>query len=170
MEPVGLDVGTPTIHVDGVAFFRPVLSRVLRGEDAGRVFDGGAPAGELPALLRAEAHPDRGPQFDRRRTSARFSLRSEVTGQDVAGPDAEEAMRETRQRWQSVSLGALLALGEADSARQLRNLIHVTPAWVPARRWRRTRAAVAIACATLAVLVVVALYLLVVWRLGGLVP
>jgi predicted DsbA family dithiol-disulfide isomerase len=39
IDQVGDDVGTPTIAFNGAAFFGPVLSRIPRGEDAGRIWD-----------------------------------------------------------------------------------------------------------------------------------
>jgi 2-hydroxychromene-2-carboxylate isomerase len=64
MDPVGMDVGTPVIHVEGVAFFGPVVTPIPRGEAAGKLWDGVVLVAGTDGFYELKRTRDRPPIFD----------------------------------------------------------------------------------------------------------
>ena len=63
MDLVGMDVGTPVISVDGIAFFGPVVTPAPKGEAAGRLWDGTLLVAGTPGFFEIKRTRDRDPDF-----------------------------------------------------------------------------------------------------------
>jgi 2-hydroxychromene-2-carboxylate isomerase len=64
MDPVGYDVGTPVIHVGGVAFFGPVVTPTPKGEKAGLLWDGVVLVAGTEGFFELKRSRDQPPIFD----------------------------------------------------------------------------------------------------------
>jgi predicted DsbA family dithiol-disulfide isomerase len=63
MDQVGMEVGTPVISTEGVAFFGPVVTPAPRGEAAGRLWDGVLLVAATPGFFELKRTRDRDPDF-----------------------------------------------------------------------------------------------------------
>ena len=64
MDKVGKGVGTPTIHVNDIAFFGPVITRIPRGEEAGKLWDATVTLAGFPYFFELKRERTDGLHFD----------------------------------------------------------------------------------------------------------
>jgi hypothetical protein len=64
MDQVGMDVGTPVISVNGIAFFGPVVTPAPRGEAAGKLWDGVVLVAGTDGFFELKRSRTREPIFD----------------------------------------------------------------------------------------------------------
>ena len=63
MDQVGMEVGTPVISTEGVAFFGPVVTPAPKGEAAGRLWDGVLLVAATPGFFELKRTRDKDPDF-----------------------------------------------------------------------------------------------------------
>lgn len=61
---VGQDVGTPVVAFNGTAFFGPVITRIPRGEEAGRLWDATVALAGFPYFFEIKRSRTEDPHFD----------------------------------------------------------------------------------------------------------
>lgn len=64
IDRVGDEVGTPVVAFNGTAFFGPVLTRIPRGEEAGRIFDGAVMMAGFPEFFELKRSRTSSPSFE----------------------------------------------------------------------------------------------------------
>ena len=61
---VGQDVGTPVVAFNGTAFFGPVLTRIPRGEEAGKIWDAAVTLAACPHFFEIKRSRTESPAFE----------------------------------------------------------------------------------------------------------
>lgn len=64
MDAVGNDVGTPVVKFGDTAFFGPVITRIPRGEEAGKLFDASVQLASYPHFFEIKRSRTERPEFD----------------------------------------------------------------------------------------------------------